>query len=90
MEAQIRASKQIPGLSSLSYMYEDRLRKLKLPTLAYKRSRGDMIELYKILTGKYDEATKFAHTDFILHFIFEVTNNTIHSTKKPYPNWMKN
>jgi hypothetical protein len=36
-------SKQIPGISSLSY--EDRLRKLKLPTLAYKRSRGDMIEL---------------------------------------------
>ena len=50
---QRRASKQIPGISSLSYV--DRLRKLKLPTLAYKRSRGDMIELYKILTGKYDE-----------------------------------
>ena len=50
---QRRTSKQIPGLSSLSY--EDRLRKLKLPTLAYRRSRGDMIELYKILTGKYDE-----------------------------------
>ena len=50
---QRRASKHIPGLSSLSY--EDRLRKLKLPTLAYRRSRGDMIELYKIPTGKYDE-----------------------------------
>lgn len=50
---QRRATKQIPGLSDLSY--EDRLRKLKLPTLAYRRSRGDMIEMYKILTGKYDE-----------------------------------
>ena len=50
---QRRASKQIPRLSSLSY--EDRLRKLKLHTLAYRRSRVDMIELYKILTGKYDE-----------------------------------
>ena len=50
--AQRRASKQIQGLSSLSY--EDRLRKLKLPTLAYRRSCGDMIELYKILTGKYN------------------------------------
>ena len=50
---QRRASKQIPGLSHLSY--EERLRKIKLPTLAYRRSRGDMIELYKILTGKYDE-----------------------------------
>ena len=45
--------KQIPGLSQLSY--EERLRKIKLPTLAYRRSRGDMIELYKILIGKYDE-----------------------------------
>jgi hypothetical protein len=50
---QRRAGKQIPGLSSLSY--EGRLRKLKLPTLAYRRSCGDIIYLYKILTGKYDE-----------------------------------
>jgi len=34
--------------------YEDRLRYLKLPTLSYWRIRGDMIELYKIVTGKYD------------------------------------
>jgi hypothetical protein len=40
-------------LSSLSY--EDWLRKLKLPTLAYRRSHSDMVELYKILSGKYDE-----------------------------------
>ena len=39
----------IPGLSDLSY--EDRLRRLKLP---YRRSRGDMIEVYKIMSGKYD------------------------------------
>lgn len=50
---QRRATKQIPGLSTLTY--EERLRKLKLPTLAYRRSRGDMIEMYKILSGKYDD-----------------------------------
>ena len=44
--------KPIPGLSSLSY--EERLRKIKIPTLAYRRIRGDMIETYKIHTGKYD------------------------------------
>ena len=49
---QCRATKSIPGLSSLSY--EERLRKIKIPTLAYRRIRGDMIETYKILTGKYD------------------------------------
>jgi len=32
--------------------YEERLRLLKLPTLKYRRIRGDMIELYKIFVGK--------------------------------------
>ena len=31
--------------------YEERLRRLKLPTLKYRRIRGDMIELYKIFAG---------------------------------------
>jgi hypothetical protein len=35
--------------------YSERLRKLKLLTLAYRRVRGDVIEVYKILTGKYDK-----------------------------------
>jgi len=30
------------------------VRRLKLPTLNYRRIRGDMIELYKIITGKYE------------------------------------
>jgi len=33
---------------------DDRLRRLKLPTLNYRRICGDMIELCKIITGKYD------------------------------------
>ena len=37
--------------------YPDRLRKLKLPTLAYRRIRGDMIELYKLIHGNYDRNT---------------------------------
>jgi len=37
--------------------YEERLRRLKIPTLKYRRIRGDMIELYKIFTGKYDNNT---------------------------------
>ena len=51
---QKRATKQVPGLKDLSY--EQRLRTLNLPTLAYRRLRGDLIETYKILTGKYDQA----------------------------------
>ena len=40
----------IPGMPKISY--PDRLRKLKLPTLTYRRARGDMIETYKLLSGK--------------------------------------
>ena len=42
--------------------YEDRLRKLQLPTLRFRKLQGDMIEAYKILTRKYDKAV----TEFML------------------------
>ena len=32
----------------------ERLKKLNLPTLCYRRMRGDMIETYKLWTGKYN------------------------------------
>ena len=51
---QRRATKQVPGLSSLSY--EERLKLLKLPTLAYRRTRGDMIQVYKMLSDGYDKS----------------------------------
>ena len=59
---QRRATKQILGFRDLSYA--QRLRKLKLPTLLYRRVRGDLIETYKILNddnnvknGRYDNTT---------------------------------
>ena len=52
--AQRRATRQVQGLSDLTY--EERLRNLNLPTLSYRRLRGDMIETYKILSKKYDPA----------------------------------
>ena len=42
---QRRATKLIPELRDRDY--EDRLRILKLPSLYYRRARGDMIEAYK-------------------------------------------
>ena len=51
---QRRATKQIPGLAHLSYL--ERLQLLKLPTLQYRRYRGDMIEMYKLSHGHYGEA----------------------------------
>ena len=49
---QRRATKMIPGFKNMSY--PERLRQLELPTLKYRRQRGDMIETYKIITGIYD------------------------------------
>jgi hypothetical protein len=50
---QRRATKQLPNLSKLSY--EDRLKKLHLPTLAFRRIREVMIECFKIIRGIYDK-----------------------------------
>ena len=50
---QMRASKQVEGLNSMTY--EERLRKLNLPTLIYRRRRGAMIELWKHFNS-YDRA----------------------------------
>ena len=49
----------MPTLNELSY--EDRLRKLQLLTLRYRRLQGDMIKVFKILKGKYDKTV----TDFL-------------------------
>ena len=42
---------KLPGMKDISY--QERLEILKLPTLVYRRTRGDMIETYKILHNKY-------------------------------------
>ena len=49
---QRRATKELPGTRDLSFI--ERLKLLKLPTLAYRRLRGDMIEVYKIIHNIYD------------------------------------
>ena len=48
---QRRMTKLIPLIRDLEY--PERLRVLKLPSIAYRRSRSDMIEVYKLLMGKY-------------------------------------
>ena len=49
---QRRASKELPGMRHQSYI--ERLKLLKLPTLAYRRLRGDMIKVYEIIHNIYD------------------------------------
>lgn len=54
-KVQKRATRIIPVCRNMAY--EERLKYLKLPTLVYRRHRGDMIEVYKILHGIYDKET---------------------------------
>ena len=49
---QRRATKMLPGMSNLSYT--DRLKALDLPTLSYRRRRGDLIQVYKYLNDHYN------------------------------------
>ena len=60
---QRRATKMIPSLKKLPY--EQRLRKLNLFSLAKRRLRGDMIEVYKIIHGidKVDLSNLFVFND---------------------------
>ena len=51
---QRRATTIIPELKNLSY--SERLQKVGLPTLEYRRARGEMIEVYKIIGNIYDDS----------------------------------
>ena len=51
---QIRATKLVDGLQNLEY--SERLKILDLPTLVYRRARGDMIEVFKHIHS-YDALT---------------------------------
>ena len=54
---QRRATRLVQGLQTLSY--NERLKKLDLPSLEYRRRRGTMIEMFKISYNRYDpKATK--------------------------------
>ena len=52
---QRRATRLVPSLKGLNY--SERLKRLGLPTLEYRRDRADMVEVYKIL-NKIDLANK--------------------------------
>ena len=67
-------TKRIIGLSHLDY--EPRLRKLKLPSLSYRRLRGDLIEVFKITHKFYDPLT----TKNLFHF--DIANEDVSSNTR--------
>jgi len=52
-KVQKKATKIPPALKRLPY--SERLKACQIPTLHYRRIRGDMIETYNIITGKYQK-----------------------------------
>ena len=48
-------TKKIIGVKGMDY--EDRLKFLKIPSLEFRRLRGDLIETYKLCNGLYDPVT---------------------------------
>lgn len=58
---QHRATKLVPNLKTKEY--EERLRALSLPSLYYRRARGDMIECYKYMSGIYNVSSSFLEVD---------------------------
>jgi len=62
---QMRATRMVQQLNNSSY--EARLRRLNLPTLKYRRLRGDMIQVHNIVSGKY---TTNPTVDFNLSNVF--------------------
>jgi len=57
-KVQTRATKLVLTFKHLTY--KERLVQLTLPTLKYRRLRSDVIEVFKILTGKYDTNVTFS------------------------------
>ena len=73
-------TKKIKGMREKSY--EERLAKLKLPSLQYRRLRGDLIEVYKIIHEIYDPVTtKSLFTKVSSNSVTRKTNS-LNLTKK--------
>jgi len=67
----MRATKLVIAVKHLPY--RERLARLKLPTLNYRRARGDIIEVYKILNNKYDSCVNL--------YLEQSQNNRSHDLK---------
>ena len=72
-DVQRRATKLIPEIKKLCY--PERLKKLNLPTLAYRRIRGQMIEVYKIINNIHDSKVSDKLLAFRKNVAFNLRGN---------------
>ena len=92
-DVQRHFTKKICGLKERSY--HERLKILKLPSLEYRRLRGDMIEVYKILHGIYDPKTTEKLLTLFPEFSTTRKSNNLNLLKKrtnhnPFHNFFTN
>ena len=80
-KVQRRATKLMPTLKDLDY--KERLRQLKLPTLKYRKYRGDLVQVFKII----NETDDLKFEDFFTTTKLDSTRNSeyklysVHFTK---------
>ena len=77
---QKKFTKKISGMSGKSY--HQRLKKLRLPSLEYRRLRGDLIEAFKIIKGIYDPIS--TQNLFQINTNTRTRNNMFKLTKKRF------
>ena len=88
---QRKFTKHIKGLDNVPY--EQRLKRIKLPSLEYRQHRGDMLQVYKIAHNFYDSAStaslfKFANNDRLRGHNFKLIKQSVNKSK--YANFFTN
>jgi len=63
----VRATRMVMQLKNHSH--EDRLKVLNLPTLKYRSLRGDMIQVYNIISGVHDSYSSLQFNMFNVSII---------------------
>jgi len=85
-KVQMKATKLVLTVKHLTY--EERLLQLKLPTLKYRHSRGDMVKVFKILTSKYNIIVTFSFEKHqgcrIRWYNLKLANNRCHYVLRKY------
>ena len=88
---QRKFTKHIKGISNLPY--EDRLKKIKLPSLEFRQRRGDIIQVFKIAHNFYDPLStntifNFASSSRLRGHNYKISKKFVNKSK--YANFFTN